>query len=147
MSGADNGAGTPGGVPGLNLDKEICANVTPNKAGDSRFAPYYLTYGNNFNKASSLTYTTLCSESGPTSSASTCVLLLPSSADARELLLVQHRAEPQPGSFCAEVTALTLQGDDSLFKSKFCLAYQAMSTIGYQFPVDYADVAKYFVLS
>jgi hypothetical protein len=48
----DNNVGTPGGVPGLNLDKEICANVTPNVAGDSRFAQYYLKYGNNFNKAS-----------------------------------------------------------------------------------------------
>ena len=43
--------GTPGGVPGLDLTKEICANVTPNVRGDSRFAPYYLTYGQNFNKA------------------------------------------------------------------------------------------------
>jgi hypothetical protein len=48
----DNNVGTPGGVAGLNLDKEICANVTPNVKGDSRFAQYYLTYGNNFNKAS-----------------------------------------------------------------------------------------------
>ena len=42
---------------------------------------------------------------------------------------------------------LVLQGDDSLFKSKFCAAYQAMSTIGYQFPADYAAVAPTFVLS
>ena len=42
---------------------------------------------------------------------------------------------------------LVLQGDDSLFKSKFCVAYQAMSTIGYQFPADYAAVASTFVLS
>ena len=41
----------------------------------------------------------------------------------------------------------SLQGDDSLFKSKFCFAYQAMSTIGYQFPADYAAVAPTFVLS
>jgi hypothetical protein len=40
-----------------------------------------------------------------------------------------------------------LQGDDSLFKSKFCFAYQAMSTIGYQFPADYATVAPTFLLS
>lgn len=33
------------GVSGLTLDKEVCANVTPNKQGDSRFAPYYLNYG------------------------------------------------------------------------------------------------------
>ena len=46
-----NEVGTPGGVPGLDLTKEICANVTPNVRGDSRFAPYYLTYGQNFNKA------------------------------------------------------------------------------------------------
>ncbi len=40
-----------------------------------------------------------------------------------------------------------LQGDDSLFKSKFCVAYQTMSTIGYQFPADYETVAPTFVLS
>ncbi len=45
--------------------------------------------------------------------------------------------------------SLSLQGDDSLFKSKFCVAYQAMSTIGYQFPApaDYAAVASTFVMS
>jgi hypothetical protein len=46
-----NEVGTPGGVPGLDLTKEVCANVTPNVRGDSRFPPYYLTYGQNFNKA------------------------------------------------------------------------------------------------
>jgi hypothetical protein len=40
-----------------------------------------------------------------------------------------------------------MQGDDSLFKAKFCVAYQAMSTIGFQFPADYAAVAPNFVLS
>ena len=45
-----NEVGTPGGVPGLDLTKEVCANVTPNVAGDSRFAEYYLKYGNSFNK-------------------------------------------------------------------------------------------------
>jgi hypothetical protein len=48
----DNAVGTPGGVQGLNLDKEICTGVTPNVKGDSRFADYYLAYGNAFNKAS-----------------------------------------------------------------------------------------------
>ena len=47
-----NEVGTPGGVPGLDLTKEVCANVTPNVAGDSRFAKWYLLYGQNFNKAS-----------------------------------------------------------------------------------------------
>ena len=48
---------------------------------------------------------------------------------------------------CAELAVLPLQGDDSLFKSKFCVAYQAMSTIGFQFPADYASVAPLFVMS
>lgn len=39
------------------------------------------------------------------------------------------------------------QGDDSLFKAKFCVAYQSMSTIGFQFPADYAAIAPQFVLS
>jgi hypothetical protein len=41
----------------------------------------------------------------------------------------------------------TLQGDDTLFKNKFCGAYQAMSTIGYNFPTDYDAVAPSFIMS
>ena len=68
-----NEVGTPGGVSGLDLTKEVCANVTPNVKGDSRFAEYYLKYGNNFNKASRLP----CSVSEPAHCMLTaCVFLL-----------------------------------------------------------------------
>lgn len=139
-----NEVGTPGGVPGLDLTKEVCANVTPNVKGDSRFAEYYLKYGNNFNKASRLA----CSVSAPADCIS-CVLITFLPVDAREFMAC-HRLSctALPGSHrFAEMTVVCLQGDDSLFKSKFCLSYQAMSTIGFQFPADYAAVAANFILS
>jgi hypothetical protein len=39
-----------------------------------------------------------------------------------------------------------LTKDDSLFKKKFCQAYQAMGTIGYTFPSDYSTTAANFMI-
>jgi hypothetical protein len=46
----------------------------------------------------------------------------------------------------AKYSAGFLSGDDSLFKAKFCQAFQAMGTIGLNMPTDYDAVAIQFLI-
>ena len=68
------------------------------------------------------------------------VLLLPA-------LVLLLQVCPAYQSHSLRCLSSPVQGDDSLFKAKFCVAYQSMSTIGFQFPADYAAIAPQFVLS